>query len=86
MTSDDEETWTGFHERWRFPEEGERALRPVPDVAVPTLRETLGLEVVGAHGESPTLMYVNPDGSTGLIRPALEPEVRMWKLLLEVWG
>lgn len=56
-------------------------LRPVVDEAGYDLRMTLGLEVVGAGTEQPTLIYINKDGSSGLIRPALEPEVRMWKLL-----
>lgn len=92
MTSDDEETWTGFHEQWHFPEEEHPAsvqympIRPHVDVKGYALRMALGLEVVGADGERPTLIYINKDGSTGMIRPALEPEVRMWKLLLEMWS
>lgn len=48
------------------------------------LVDRLGLEVCGADGDMPTLMYRNKDGTTGLVRPALEPEVRMWKLLQEM--
>jgi hypothetical protein len=60
-------------------------LRPAVDVKGYTLRKALGLEVVGASTEQPTLIYINADNSTGLMRPALEPEVRMWKLLEEMW-
>lgn len=54
------------------------------DAAEVTVRDALGLEVVGADGEQPMLMYINSEGQTGLIRPALEPEVRMWKMLVNL--
>jgi hypothetical protein len=80
-TTSEDGTWTGFDERWRFPEGEAASVTPIRPVTYHDLRSALGLEVVGAYTEHPQIMYVNKDGSTGLIRPALEPEIRMWKLL-----
>jgi hypothetical protein len=90
-TTSEDGTWTGFDERWRKQFNNERMVYVVPDEddepevfspsSVEWLRDQLKLEVIGADGDSPTLVYTAADGGTGMIRPALEPEVRMWMLL-----
>lgn len=73
MLEGDIVTWTG---------EPPHARQKVSvDERIRFLSTVLGCKVIGAGGESPTLQYVNSDGSLGLARPALEPEVRMWLYL-----